>query len=99
MPVIKSARKKLRQDKKRTEQNMVVEDAMRLAIKKAKKSPTAESVRLATKTIDKAVKNHLVHKNKASRVKSALAKLLGGKTITKPVAKKATKKPHKKSSK
>lgn len=86
MPVIKSAKKKLRQDKKRTLQNSVFEESMRSLLKKAKALPTAESVRLATQAVDKAVKKHIVHKNKAARVKSALAKLLAGKAPKKAVA-------------
>lgn len=92
MPVIKSAKKKLRQDKKRTERNSAVEETMRFGIKKARKSPSAESVRLATKVIDKAVKNHILHKNKAARVKSALAKLLARRVVKKVEIKPTTKK-------
>lgn len=93
MPVIKSAKKKLRQDKKRTARNSVFEETMRKTLKEAKKSPTAESVRLATQATDKAVKHHLLHKNKAARIKSGLAKLLSGKaTVKKVEVKPATKK-------
>lgn len=80
MPVIKSAKKKLRQDKKRTLQNQAVKEAFVESVKKAKKSPNAESLRLATRAIDKAAKHHLIHRNKAARIKSALSKLLAGKT-------------------
>ena len=113
MPVIKSAKKKLRQDKKRTAHNSAFEEAYKKAVKAAKKTPTAESVRLATKATDKAVKHHLVNKNKAARVKSSLAKLIAGKTssvqaapkanapkkVAKPAAKKAPVKSSKKSAK
>src|SRR5579872_7173083 len=92
MPVIKSAKKKLRQDKKREKRNSVVAEVLKQALKKAKKSPTAESVRLATQATDKAVKYHLMHKNKAARVKSALSKLLSGKSAPKTIEAKSTKK-------
>lgn len=102
MPVIKSAKKKLRQDKKRQAHNDVVEQTMKKALKAAKKAPTAEAMRVATKATDKAVKHHIIHRNKAARVKSALAKLIAGKeapktekatatTAKKAPAKKATK--------
>lgn len=76
MPAIKSAKKKLRQDKKRQKQNKGVKDAMKLAVKKAKTNPSAENVRLAFQSADKAAKHHIIHHNKASRVKSLLSKLI-----------------------
>ncbi len=78
MPVIKSAKKKLRQDKKRTVRNAKKEDALKDAIKAAKKSPTLATVKKATSLTDKAAKKHILHKNKAARIKSALSKLIGG---------------------
>lgn len=91
MPVIKSAKKKLRQDKVKKEHNDKVRGSLRLLIKKARKNPTAETVRAVTIVVDKAAKHHIIHQNKAGHIKSALAKLLsGGKTPT-PV-KKAVKK-------
>ena len=86
MPVIKSAKKKLRQDKARTARNEIVAETMRKNLKLAKKAPTAESIRLAVQATDKAVKNHLLHKNKAARIKSALSKLLAGKATKKTAA-------------
>lgn len=92
MPVIKSAKKKLRQDKKRTAARALVEEAFKKAVKKAKKTPTSESARLATKFTDKAVKYHIIHKNKAARIKSSLSKVLAGKgPIRNADAKPATK--------
>ena len=79
MPVIKSAKKKLRQDKKRTARNRKIKDLLKSVIKKAKKTPTEKTVKEAVKIVDKAAKNHIIHKNKASRIKSALSKLLGKK--------------------
>lgn len=76
MPVIKSAKKKLRQDKKRTTQNQKVRKLLSDLVKKAKKNPSQKSVKEAVVIADKAVKHHLIHKNKAARIKSALSKLL-----------------------
>lgn len=83
MPVTKSAKKKLRQDKKRTVQNRMLKDALKDAVKKAQKNPSDDTLRVTTKLADKAAKNHLIHKNKAARIKSRLAKLLGTKSIAK----------------
>lgn len=75
MPILKNAKKKLRQDKKRTIHNKKIKDALKLFLKKAKTKKTPESVSEAFSSIDKAVKHHLIHKNKAARVKSSLSKL------------------------
>lgn len=90
MPVIKSAKKKLRQDKIRTARRAGVEEFMKKLLKKARKSPTAENVRLAVKATDKAAKIHIIHKNKAAHVKSSLAKLTGDTSSAPKVAAKKT---------
>lgn len=90
MPVIKSAKKKLKQDKIRTARNNMVENTLKKLLKKVKKEPTGENVRLAVQATDKAAKNHIIHKNKAAHIKSALAKSIAGnapKTETKPATK------------
>lgn len=74
MPVIKSAKKKLRKDKKRTQQNSNMKEALRSLLKKFKKNPSETILRQVTQITDKAAKRHVLHKNKASRLKSALAK-------------------------
>jgi len=75
MPVIKSARKKLRQDKKRTALNKKLEDLFEKLAKQAKKSPTEKNVKMAISAVDKAAKKNIIHKNKAARLKSSLSKL------------------------
>lgn len=75
MPVIKSAKKKLRVDKKRESANKKAESLVELIIKKAKKKPTPKSIQEAFSLIDKAVKKNIFHKNKAARIKSRLSKL------------------------
>ena len=80
MPIIKSAKKKLRQDIKRTRQNKRYELAYKKLIdevKKDKKSKKADGLlKKAYKAIDKAAKKHVIHKNKASRLKAMVARLL-----------------------
>jgi small subunit ribosomal protein S20 len=83
MPVIKSARKKLKVDRKRESANKKIEALINLVIKKAQRKPTQESIREAFKAIDKGAKKNVFHKNKAARLKSRLSKLVGKKTQVK----------------
>ncbi len=92
MPVLKHAKKKLRQDKKRTVRNAKVKQLYKDSLKKARTQPTVEAIRHAVSAIDKATKKHLIHKNKAARLKSSLAKLATKKTLKKEVEKPAVKK-------
>lgn len=82
MPIIKSAKKALRQAKRRQDKNRKWKDAVRGSIKTVEKAVVAKNndaaikaVPLAYKTIDKAVKNHILTKNRAARIKSRLTKL------------------------
>lgn len=76
MPVIKSAKKKLRKDILRTKRNKILKDLFKKAVKSAKKLPSDKTIREAASMLDKAVKNNLIHKNKAARIKSKLSKLV-----------------------
>ena len=76
MPVIKSAIKKLRQDKKREKQNDELRSALKKALRVAKKAKSGKSVATAISTVDKAAKHKIIHTNKAARLKSRIAKLL-----------------------
>ena len=75
MPVTKQARKKLRKDRKREIKNDSLRASFKKAVKNTKKSPTVKKLSEATKTIDKAAKKNIIHKNKAARLKSRLARL------------------------
>lgn len=92
MPIIKSAIKKLRKDRKRTKINRAKKDTLAHAIKKAKKSKSVKDVQIAISLVDKAAKTHLIHTNKAARLKSRLAKLNAVKGIRKQVPAKAKQK-------
>jgi small subunit ribosomal protein S20 len=103
MPVIKSAIKKLRRDKKREKANDSFRQDLDLAIHAAKKQKTAKSVSSAVSMVDKGVKKNLIHKNTAARIKSSLSKLAkpakpvaSPKKITVSAEKKGVKKPTKK---
>lgn len=80
MPVIKSAIKKLRQDKKREKRNSILENKLKDLVKKVKKNPTEKLLKEVFSLADKAAKNHIIHKNKAARIKSSIAKLSKKKT-------------------
>lgn len=91
MPVLKHAKKKMRQDKKRTLRNKRVKAVFRDLIKKAKQQPTQDTVGAAFSSLDKAAKKHIIHKNKVARVKASLSKLLPKEAgEKKPAAKKET---------
>ncbi|OGK16255.1 hypothetical protein A3H80_02695 [Candidatus Roizmanbacteria bacterium RIFCSPLOWO2_02_FULL_37_19] len=81
MPIIKSAQKKLRQDKKRAEQNLIIRGAYKHAViairRKAqrKQKITDKDIKGAFSSLDKAVKKKIIHANKAARLKSQVSKL------------------------
>ena len=80
MPNIKSAKKRVRVNEKKTAENRANNSALKTSIKKANAAIEANAadkdvaVRAAEKKIDQAVAKGLLHKNTAARKKSALAK-------------------------
>ena len=83
MPQRRTAKKDLRQNKKRRQNNLQVIQSIKGAIKKLKKAidakDTSASQKALTdvyKTLDKAVNKKIIHRNKAARKKSRLSKLL-----------------------
>ncbi|MFA6080898.1 MAG: 30S ribosomal protein S20 [Patescibacteria group bacterium] len=78
MPIIKSAIKKVRKDKKRTKVNTLYIKAYQTTLKKIKKGGTdvKKLISLFYSQVDKAVKHHVIHKNKATRLKSRVSKKL-----------------------
>lgn len=77
MPNIQSAKKKLRQDIKRTKRNERQRQAIDRAVSALKKKGhTKDQARSAYSIIDKAAKNKVIHKNKAARLKSRVSRLL-----------------------
>lgn len=79
MPIIKSAIKKMRKDRIRTARNEKREESYRKAVKTARRNPDAKNLTAVFSALDKAVKVNLIHKNKAARLKSSLAKLTSAK--------------------
>lgn len=83
MPIIKSAIKKIRKDKTRTLRNEKREINLKQLVKKARNNRTLENLQAAFSALDKAAKVHLIHPNKASRLKSRLSKLVNSKAVSK----------------
>ncbi len=79
MPIIAQAAKKLRHDRKRTKQTALAKETLRTVVKAMRKSPSAKALSKAFHELDKAAKRHIIHKNKAARLKSNLAKLVAKK--------------------
>lgn len=76
MPILKNAKKKLRQDKKRTIHNEKIKDTYKQLIKKAKAKKSTEAINAAFSSIDKAAKKNIIHQNKAARLKASISKLI-----------------------
>ena len=75
MPNIKSAKKRVLTAKVRTEANKSAKSNLRTSIKKARaEGADAATIKSAVVTVDKAAGKGLIHKNKAARLKSQLAK-------------------------
>lgn len=89
MPVLKHAKKKQRQDKKRTLANKKVKDSYKKLFKAAVKAKSAQSLAKAYQAIDKAAKQNIIHPNKAARLKSSLSKLVPAGTSSSKAAKPA----------
>ena len=74
MPVIKSAKKQLRQDKNRTIRNDRIRKSYKAAVKEALEKKNKKSVANAYSVIDKAAKRRVIHANKAARLKNQVAR-------------------------
>lgn len=75
MANIKSNEKSHRQDLKTNLNNREQKSAMRTAVKKARKDATShDDLKLANKKLDTVARKGIIHKNKANRTKSRLAK-------------------------
>ena len=76
MPIIKSAAKALRQTKKRTLANQGKIAVLRVELKKLKKQKNLKQLSKIYSLADKMAKTHVIHKNKAARIKQAASKLV-----------------------
>jgi ribosomal protein S20 len=73
MPIIKSAKKRVRIAEKAAIRNSKTKRTLKTAIKAFRAKVTGESQSKAQSAIDTAVKKGLMHKNKAARQKAQLA--------------------------
>lgn len=81
MPIIQSAKKKLRKDVKKEKINRKYKSDYEKIMRSLKKNKAApdklkDFVKKAYSILDKAVKKKIFHKNKASRLKSQITKLV-----------------------
>lgn len=81
MPIIKSAKKKLRKDRKRELVNQQTKFKLKALIKNVRRDvadtkKVKEELNSLFSALDKATKTHLIHANRASRLKSRLSKLV-----------------------
>lgn len=91
MPIIKSAKKRVRTAGKAAVRNSKTKRSLRTALKAFTGTPSAKSQSEVQSNLDKAVKKGVIHKNKAARLKSQAAKRAkaAGVKPTKAAAKKA----------
>lgn len=74
MPIIKSAKKRVRVARKATIRNKLTKRNLKSAVKAISSKGGSKSLREAESAIDKALKKHVIHKNKAARLKSQASK-------------------------
>lgn len=105
MPIIKSAKKRVKQAEKRRQRNFPIRSSMKTHIKKVlllakegKKDEAQKELPVTYKIIDTAAKKNIIHINNAARKKSRLAKAIANiseskanTTAAAPKAKKAEK--------
>lgn len=89
MPITKSAKKKLRKDKSREVENLKLKKSYKKTVKKTRENPNKKNLTEASKVLDKAAKKGLIHKNKAARIKSRLARKKTGENASSPKKTKA----------
>jgi small subunit ribosomal protein S20 len=84
MPITTSAKKALRQNRTRRVKNIVKKEAYKKAVVNFRKlavqkkmDEAQKALAIAFKALDKAARGKVIEKNKASRLKSRLAKLIG----------------------
>lgn len=96
MPVTKTARRALRSSKKKESVNKLAKKSLEIAIRQAKKTKTSANTLKAGSLADRAAKKGVIHKNKAARIKSQLAKLLSSSKAKSSKVKASKKSSHKK---
>jgi len=84
MANLKSSKKDIRRSAKRRATNLSTKSALKTYIKKVRNAATPEEAKsalvVASKALDKAAQNGLIHKNQAARRKSRAAKAANAKS-------------------
>ncbi len=79
MPVIENAKRALRGSERKRQMNDLTRTKFEVAVRVAKKEKSKKTVSAAFSQVDKAAKKNVIHKNRAARIKSRLAKLIASK--------------------
>lgn len=74
MPVTKTAKRALRVSKRKASANSILRSRLEIALRMVKKSKKEKDAANASSLLDRAAKSNIIHKNKASRLKSSLSK-------------------------
>lgn len=93
MPIIKSAKKRVKVAHKAAVRNSKTKRNLKTALKALGAKPTSTTHAQAQSNIDKAAKKGLIHKNKATRMKKRAAAVAKSKNVKLSAAKKTTTKP------
>jgi ribosomal protein S20 len=75
MPIIKSAKKKMRQDKKRYAKNLRVKRDLKNAVKAFNAKPTFDGLKSVQSRIDTAVKKNVLKKNTGARQMAQMSRI------------------------
>lgn len=80
MPIIKSAKAKLKKDRKKTKINLAYREGYKKILKELRGAGVKKNVEKLLATayakVDKALKKKIITKNKAARLKSQISKFL-----------------------
>jgi small subunit ribosomal protein S20 len=80
MPILANAKKALRASKRKAVVNNRIRSRVKTSMDNVRKDPSQESLKEAYSAIDIASKKNVIHRNKAARLKSQMAKLDNKKT-------------------
>jgi len=93
MPIIKSAKKRVKTSNKAAIRNSKTKRSLKTALKAFTKSASNETHATAQSHLDKAVKKGIIHKNKAARLKKQAAAKAKAAGVKPAAAKKVAAKP------
>lgn len=76
MPILANAKKALRASQRKAKANALVKSQMRTSVKNHQAKPSQDTLSLLYSQVDLAVKNNLIHPNKAARMKAQASRQL-----------------------